>query len=136
MWQMNPLWGVFYVQQHVQTAAPNVIDIRRSVADQSRETSLNTEDLEDSITMVRSTKECGFPVANEMIKDIRKYIAIMSEKQQKRGLGPRSSSSQVSDETIQNHRLMGTATKLLAKSQVTSYLSPACLRQQRKEPAV
>ncbi|CAN1800062.1 hypothetical protein LINPERHAP1_LOCUS22372 [Linum perenne] len=88
----EPSVGLFYVQQHVHNAAPNVINIRKSVADRSRETSLNTQDLEDSITMVRSMKECGLPITNEMIKDIRKSIEVMSEKQQKRGLGPRSSS--------------------------------------------
>ncbi|CAN1238321.1 hypothetical protein LINGRAPRIM_LOCUS2082 [Linum grandiflorum] len=89
----EPSVGLFYVQQHVQNAAPNVISIRKAVADRSNETSLNTQDLEDSITVVRSMKECGLPIANEMIKDIRKSIAVMSEKQQRRGgLGPRSSS--------------------------------------------
>ncbi|CAI0410938.1 unnamed protein product [Linum tenue] len=89
----EPSVGLFYVQQHVQNAAPNVINIRKSVVERSRETSLNTEDLEDSITMVRSMKECGLPIANEMIKDIRKSLVIMSEKQEKRGSVLRSSSS-------------------------------------------
>ncbi|CAI0442618.1 unnamed protein product [Linum tenue] len=89
----EPSVGLFYVQQHVQNAVPNVTNIRKNVMERSRETSLNTEDLEDSITMVRSMKECGLPIANEMIKDIRKSLVIMSEKKKKRGSVSRSSSS-------------------------------------------
>ncbi|KAL6128431.1 hypothetical protein ACLB2K_071786 [Fragaria x ananassa] len=82
----EPSVGLYYVQQHTQNAVPNLVGLRNCVANKSRETTLHTEDSEDSITMVRSMKECGFPVADEMIRDIKKSLALMSTKQPKRGL--------------------------------------------------
>ncbi|CAL5439235.1 unnamed protein product [Camellia sinensis] len=82
----EPLVGLFYVQQHTQNAVPNLINLKNNVMEKSRELTLHTEDLEDSITMVRSMKDCGFPIADEMIGDIKKSLAIISTKQPKRGL--------------------------------------------------
>lgn len=82
----EPSVGLFYVQQHTQNAVPNVINLKSNVAEKSCETNLHNEDLEDSITMVRSMKECGFPIADDMIRDIRKSLATMSARQPKRGL--------------------------------------------------
>lgn len=82
----EPSVGLFYVQQHTQNAVPNLINLKNNVMDKSRELTLHTEDLEDSVTMVRSMKDCGFPIADEMIGDIKKSLAIMSTKQPKRGL--------------------------------------------------
>ncbi|KAJ6720224.1 MEF2B PROTEIN [Salix viminalis] len=82
----EPSVGLFYVQQHAQNAIPNVIRLKNNVVEKSRVSNLHTEDLKDSITMVKSMKECGFPVAEEMIRDIRKSLATMSAKQPRRGL--------------------------------------------------
>jgi hypothetical protein len=82
----EPSVGLFYIQQHTQNAVPNVIRLKNNVVEKSRETNLRTEDLEDSITVVKSIKECGFPVADEMIRDIRTSLAILSAKQPRRGL--------------------------------------------------
>ncbi|KAF5742561.1 hypothetical protein HS088_TW09G00612 [Tripterygium wilfordii] len=82
----EPSVGLYYVQQHTQNAVPNVINLKNHVVEKSRETTLHTEDLEDSIAMVGSMKECGFPIADEMIRDIGKSLAIMSKKQPRRGL--------------------------------------------------
>ncbi|GFZ14696.1 hypothetical protein Acr_24g0008860 [Actinidia rufa] len=82
----EPSVGLFYIQQHTQNAMPNLVNVKNKVAEKSREMTLHTEDLEDSITMVRSMKDTGFPIADEMIKDIKKSLAIISLKQPKRGL--------------------------------------------------
>ncbi|XP_057472263.1 uncharacterized protein LOC130760813 isoform X2 [Actinidia eriantha] len=82
----EPSVGLFYIQQHTQKAVPNLINVKNNVAEKSREMALHTEDLEDSITMVRSMKDCGFPVVDGMIKDIKQSLAIISTKQPKRGL--------------------------------------------------
>ncbi|OMO65558.1 hypothetical protein CCACVL1_21495 [Corchorus capsularis] len=82
----EPSVGLFYVQQHAQNAIPNVVNLNNHVVEKSREAALHTEDLEDSLTMVRSMKECGFPIADDMIKDIKNSLTIMSTKQPKRGL--------------------------------------------------
>uniref|UniRef100_A0A5B7BNY4 Uncharacterized protein n=1 Tax=Davidia involucrata TaxID=16924 RepID=A0A5B7BNY4_DAVIN len=83
----EPSVGLFYVQQHTQNAVPNLINLKnKNVMEKSRGMALHTEDMEDSITMVRSIKECGFPIADEMIRDIKKSLVIMSTKQPKRGL--------------------------------------------------
>ncbi|XP_022134183.1 uncharacterized protein LOC111006508 isoform X1 [Momordica charantia] len=82
----EPSTGLFYIQQHTQNAVPNVVGLRNRVVDKSHETTLHTEDSEDSITMLRSMKEYGFPIADEMIRDIKKSLAIMSTKQPRRGL--------------------------------------------------
>lgn len=82
----EPSVGLFYVQQHTQNAVPNLINLKNNVVEKSHETALHTEDLEDSIIMVNSMKECGLPIADEMIRDIKKALAIMSTKQPRRGL--------------------------------------------------
>lgn len=82
----EPSVGLYYIQQHVRNAAPNVLNLNNSVLDKSRETLLHTEDLDDSIAMVKSMKECGSPIADEMIGDIKNSLAIMSSKQPRRGL--------------------------------------------------
>ncbi|GAV58938.1 NEP domain-containing protein, partial [Cephalotus follicularis] len=82
----EPSVDVFYVQQHTQNAVHNVISLRNNVAEESRETASHTEDLDDSIAMVRSMKECGLPIADEMIRDIKKSLVVMTTKQPRRGL--------------------------------------------------
>ncbi|KAM1053567.1 hypothetical protein ACFX13_001104 [Malus domestica] len=82
----EPSVGLFYIQQHVQNAAPNLVSLRSNVVEKARQTALHTEDSEDSIATVRSMKECGVPVADEMIKDIKKSLALMSTKKPKRGV--------------------------------------------------
>ena len=82
----EPSVGLFYVQHHTQNAVPNVVSLKNNVVEKSRETTLHTEDSEDSITMIRSMKECGFPIADEMIRDIKKSLVTMSTKQPRRGL--------------------------------------------------
>ncbi|ESQ52593.1 hypothetical protein EUTSA_v10017199mg [Eutrema salsugineum] len=100
----EPSVGLYYIQQHVRNAAPNVLSLNSNVLDKSRETVLHTEDLEDSIAMVKSMKECGSPIADEMIGDIKKSLAMMSSKQPRRGLilnaaSPWSRSSSITSTT-------------------------------------
>lgn len=82
----EPSVGLYYIQQHVRNAAPNVLNLNSNVLEKSRETVLHTEDLDDSIDMVKSMKECGSPIADEMIGDIKNSLAIMSSKKPRRGL--------------------------------------------------
>ncbi|CAH8390608.1 unnamed protein product [Eruca vesicaria subsp. sativa] len=82
----EPSVGLYYIQQHVRNATPNVLNLNAQVLDKSRETALHTEDSEDSIAMVKSMKECGSPIADGMIGDIKNSLALMSSKQPKRGL--------------------------------------------------
>lgn len=82
----EPSVGLFYIQQHTQNAVPNLVNLKSNVVEKSRETGLHTEDLEDSVCMVRSMKECGFSITDDMIRDIRKSLSVMSTKQPKRGL--------------------------------------------------
>lgn len=89
----EPSVGLYYVQQHTQNAVPNLINLKNNVENKSRELTFHTEDMEDSISMVRSMKEGGFPIVDDMISDVKKCVSIMSSKQPKRGLITRSSSS-------------------------------------------
>ncbi|KAK4279632.1 hypothetical protein QN277_011379 [Acacia crassicarpa] len=82
----EPSVGLFFVQQHTQKAVPNVTKHKKIVVDKARETSLHTEDMEDSIATVRSMRECGFPIVEEMIKDIKKSLVTMTTRKPKRGL--------------------------------------------------
>ncbi|XP_076952272.1 uncharacterized protein LOC143625946 [Bidens hawaiensis] len=82
----EPSVGLFYVQQHTHKAVPNLLNLKNNIVAKSHEISLHTEDAEDSITMLRSMKECGFPIVDDMVKDITKSLAIMSSKQPKKGL--------------------------------------------------
>ncbi|XP_009777587.1 uncharacterized protein LOC107780426 [Nicotiana tabacum] len=89
----EPAAGLIYIQQHTQKAVPNLINLNNNVEEKSRQLTLHTADSEDSIIIVRSMKESGFPIANEMIKDLRHSLAVMSAKQPKRGFMSRPSSS-------------------------------------------
>ncbi|XP_055809467.1 uncharacterized protein LOC129878900 [Solanum dulcamara] len=89
----EPSAGVFYVQQHTHTAVPNLINLSSKIEEKSRQVTLHTADSEDSIVMVRSMKECGFSIADEMIKDLRHSLAVVSEKQLRSGFIGRPSSS-------------------------------------------
>ncbi|XP_027111482.1 uncharacterized protein [Coffea arabica] len=82
----EPSVGLFYIQKHTRNAAPNLINLKNNVTERSREMTLHTEDSEDSISIIRSMRECGCPIADEMIKDIKNSLAIMSAKHPKRGL--------------------------------------------------
>ncbi|KAI3458933.1 hypothetical protein Pfo_015596 [Paulownia fortunei] len=77
----EPSVGLFYVQQHTQNAVPNLLNLKNNVVEKSHEAALHTEDLEDSITMLRSMKDY-----------IKKSLSIISTKQPKRGLIYNSSS--------------------------------------------
>ncbi|XP_047336879.1 uncharacterized protein LOC124940408 isoform X2 [Impatiens glandulifera] len=81
----EPSVGLFFVQQHAQNAIPNLVNLKESISGKSHMINLHTEDLEDSITMMRSMKDCGLPIANEMIGEIKKSLAIISSKQPKKG---------------------------------------------------
>ncbi|XP_059316021.1 uncharacterized protein LOC132066837 [Lycium ferocissimum] len=90
----EPSAGLFHVQQHTQNTVPNLIHLNNNMEEKSRQVTLHTADSEDSIVMVRSMKECGFSIANEMIKDLRHSLAIMSEKKLRSGfISNRPSSS-------------------------------------------
>ncbi|KAL8224124.1 hypothetical protein R6Q57_019599 [Mikania cordata] len=80
----EPSIGLFYVQQHTHNALPNLVNLQNNIVTKTREISLHTEDSEDSITTVRSMADCGFPVVDNMIKDITKSLAIM--RQPRKGL--------------------------------------------------
>lgn len=82
----EPSIGLFFVQQHTQNAVPNLITLKDKVVEKSHEITLHTEDFEDSIDMVRSMKECGFTIADEMNRDIKKSLLIMSTSQPNKGL--------------------------------------------------
>ncbi|XP_073017351.1 uncharacterized protein [Primulina eburnea] len=82
----EPSVGLFYVQKHIQNATPNLVNLKNNVVEKSHETVLHTEDADDSISMMRSMKECGFPIVEEMIGEIKKSLSIMSNKQPRKGL--------------------------------------------------
>jgi len=89
----EPSAGLFFIQQHTQNAVPNVIKLKNNVVKKSHETTLHAEDLEDSVTMVKSMKEYGFPIVDEMIGDIKKTLATIISKQPKGGILRRSASN-------------------------------------------
>lgn len=76
----EPSVGLFYIQQHIQNAVPNVVNLKNKVAEKSREMVLHTEDAEDSISVVRSMTEYGHPIADEMIKDIETSLLLVSKR--------------------------------------------------------
>ncbi|XP_031493892.1 uncharacterized protein LOC116259984 [Nymphaea colorata] len=81
----EPSVGLFYVQQHTQNAVPNLIRTKNRVMEKSNEVALHTANLDDSITMVRSMKDFGVPIADQMTKDIQKSLIMLSSmKLQKR----------------------------------------------------
>lgn len=92
----EPSVGLYYIQQHAQNAVPNIVRLKNNILEKSHEVSLQTEDLEDSVAMTRMMKKCGSPVIDEMIRDIKASLTIMSTKQPVRGaIQQRSSSYQV-----------------------------------------
>lgn len=96
----EPSVGLYYIQQHAQTAVPNVVRLKNNVMEKSHEVSLHTEDLEDSVAMTKSMKECGFSIIDDMLRDIKTSLTIMSTKQPVRGvIQHRNSSYQMSGPT-------------------------------------
>ncbi|KAL4290247.1 hypothetical protein GQ457_14G022500 [Hibiscus cannabinus] len=63
-----------------------VLNIGNRVAGKSCEASLHVENLEDLITVVKSMKECGFPIVDELINDIMDSLMLIPVKQLKQGL--------------------------------------------------
>ncbi|PIA34864.1 hypothetical protein AQUCO_03700260v1 [Aquilegia coerulea] len=88
----EPSVGLYYVQQHTHNALPNLLRLQDRIADRSREATLHTQDLEESIVMVDSMKQCGRSIADDMLNDIKKSILLMSTSQPKRGVIHPSSS--------------------------------------------
>ncbi|KAL3520759.1 hypothetical protein ACH5RR_018908 [Cinchona calisaya] len=82
----EPSAGLFYIQQHTQSATLNLVNLKNNVIEKSREMTLHTDDSEDSISFIRSMRECGCLIADEMIRDVTNSLAIMSTKYPKRGL--------------------------------------------------
>ncbi|KAK8934725.1 hypothetical protein KSP39_PZI014902 [Platanthera zijinensis] len=82
----EPSVGLYFVQQHAQTSMPYLLDVKEKVVEKIHDVSLHIEDIEDSIDVVRSMTEFGYPLAEEMIKDINTSLLIVSKCQPKRGL--------------------------------------------------
>lgn len=81
----EPTVGLFFVQRHAQTSMPYLLNIKDKVGEKIHEVTLHTEDIEDSICVVRSMTEYGLPIADEMINDINKSLHIVSMSQPKKG---------------------------------------------------
>ncbi|KAE8708994.1 BTB/POZ domain-containing protein [Hibiscus syriacus] len=60
----EPSVGLFYIQQHTENAVPNLVNLHDHVVEESHQVILHIEDSEDSITMVRSMKECELDSSN------------------------------------------------------------------------
>ncbi|KAG9445733.1 hypothetical protein H6P81_011861 [Aristolochia fimbriata] len=82
----EPSVGLFFVQQHAQNAIPNLVSTKGKIVQNSHEITLETEDLEDSIDMVMSMKECGFTIIDDMNKNIKKTLHAISSSLPKKGL--------------------------------------------------
>ncbi|CAH9118964.1 unnamed protein product [Cuscuta europaea] len=82
----EPSVGLFYIQQHTHNAIPNLVNLNKNVVEKSHEVILHMEDLEDSITVMRSMKAFGFSIAEEMNKDIKYSLSVMTASQPKKGL--------------------------------------------------
>ncbi|KAI0529319.1 hypothetical protein KFK09_001866 [Dendrobium nobile] len=82
----EPSTGLYFVQQHAQASMPYLLDVKDKVMEKIHEVTLQTEDVEDSIDVVQSMTEIGYPLVEEMIKDIKTSLLIISKCQPKRGL--------------------------------------------------
>lgn len=82
----EPSVGLYFVQHHAHSSMPYLLNLKNKVVEKVHEVTLHTEDIEDSICVVRSMTECGLPIVDEMIKDISKSLCIVSTSQPKRGL--------------------------------------------------
>ncbi|KAK9742668.1 hypothetical protein RND81_03G190000 [Saponaria officinalis] len=82
----EPSVGLYYIQQHVQNAVPNVVRLKNNLTEMSNDMSLHTEDIEDSIAMTKTMKDCGFPIIDEMIRDIKMSLTMTSSKHPIRGV--------------------------------------------------
>jgi len=75
----EPSVGMYFIQQHAQKAVPSLIKFKTKFIKRSHEATLQNEDLEESVAITRSMKECGFPIIDEMIRDIETTLAIVKE---------------------------------------------------------
>ncbi|XAR72137.1 hypothetical protein NMG60_11018671 [Bertholletia excelsa] len=78
--------GLCYVQRHTHNSVPNLVNLKTNVSDKSLQMILHTEDTEDSIAMLKSMKKCGLPIVDEMNRDIKESLALLSTKRPKGGL--------------------------------------------------
>ncbi|KAF9615002.1 hypothetical protein IFM89_021556 [Coptis chinensis] len=81
----EPSVGLYYVQQHTHNALPNLLHLKDRVVGSSYETTLHTQDLEDSILVVDSMKSCGLSITDDMLKDINNSLMLMSASHPQRG---------------------------------------------------
>ncbi|XP_019426543.1 PREDICTED: uncharacterized protein LOC109334983 isoform X2 [Lupinus angustifolius] len=95
----EPSTGLFFIQHHAQNSVPNLIKVKRNLAEKSHETTLHREDMEDSIIMVRSMQKCVIPITDEMIGEIKKSLVTMTTKQPKGGLIHQLASSSQTERT-------------------------------------
>ncbi|VFQ95062.1 unnamed protein product [Cuscuta campestris] len=80
----EPSAGLFYIQQHVHNAIPNLANLKAKVADRCREATLRTEDSEDSIAMARSMKNCGFRISPEIEEPSSSSFAAADEEEEEK----------------------------------------------------
>ncbi|KAG0476072.1 hypothetical protein HPP92_012913 [Vanilla planifolia] len=85
----EPSVGLYFVQKHTHASMPYLLDVRDKIAEKVHEVTLHTEDVEDSIDVVRSMKDFGHFLAEDMISDINKSLLIMSKSQPKKGVNPK-----------------------------------------------
>ncbi|KAJ3670834.1 hypothetical protein LUZ60_008260 [Juncus effusus] len=55
----EPSVGLYFVQQHAQASMPNLLSVQEKVSEKVHEVALHTEDIEDSICVVKSMEEFG-----------------------------------------------------------------------------
>eukprot|EP00252_Welwitschia_mirabilis_P012609 TRINITY_DN2783_c0_g1_i1.p1 TRINITY_DN2783_c0_g1~~TRINITY_DN2783_c0_g1_i1.p1 ORF type:complete len:341 (+),score=81.36 TRINITY_DN2783_c0_g1_i1:95-1117(+) len=78
----EPSVGLFYIQQHVHNAVPNLHKIKTQVADTTRDVVICTEDMKDATNTIKLMQECGPLIIEQMLKKLTSSITLISRRQQ------------------------------------------------------
>lgn len=81
----EPSVGVYYVQEHVHKAVPFVLRMKDRITEATGDVDLAMADVKDSLSCIKSMKECGPPVIERMIKMLESASNQIPTNRQSRG---------------------------------------------------
>ncbi|KAI5079201.1 hypothetical protein GOP47_0006872 [Adiantum capillus-veneris] len=81
----EPSVGLYFVQQHVHKAVPSLLNVKHQITEATASADLATADVKDSLSCIKSMKDCGPPVIERMIKTLQTASTQIPTNHQSRG---------------------------------------------------
>ncbi|GBG80023.1 hypothetical protein CBR_g30284 [Chara braunii] len=83
----EPSVGLYFVQQHVQKAVPQLCNLKKDIKELSYSASYLTDDLMTATSTVRVMKSCGLPVLDHITKTLDTTSTCLAALRSSRGSG-------------------------------------------------